>query len=82
MHGKIFLPLTKKALDLLFTAVDHRYDVYSLNYFFVIVFARSSLFFPSCFFFLLLLFLISEIPKAYIVNRRMEYRAKESAVDR
>ena len=81
MYGKIFLPLTKKALDLLFTAVDHRYDVYLFNHFFVIVFARSSLFFPSCFF-LLLLFLISEIPKAYIVNRRMEYRAKESAVDR
>ena len=81
MHGKIFLPLTKKALDLLFTAVDHRYDVYSLNYFFVIVFARSSLFFPSCFL-LLLLFLTSEIPKAYIVKRRMEDRAKESAVDR
>ena len=51
MHGKIFLPLTKKALDLLFTAVDHRHDDYLLNYFFVIVFARSSLFFPSCFFF-------------------------------
>ena len=73
--------MTKKALDLLFTAVDHRYDVYLLNHFFVIV-SLDPVYFFLLVFFWLLLFLISEIRKAYIVNRRMEDRAKESAVDR
>ena len=41
---------------------------------------RSIQFIFSVLFFLLLLLFISEISKAYLVNRRMEERAKESAV--
>ena len=48
--------------------------------FFFYCFHSIQFIFSFLFFLLLLLFLISEISKAYLVNRRMEERAKESAV--